>query len=45
MQMLGTRQSSGGRRPAPAGQDAFSQAVPEQQPQSNEGPPEDEIPF
>jgi single-strand DNA-binding protein len=47
MQMLGTRQSSGARRAAPAGQDALSQAVPEQQqqPQSNEGPPEDEIPF
>jgi single-strand DNA-binding protein len=46
MQMLGSRQSSGGRRAAPGEQDAFSQEAPErqQQPAAN-GPPEDEIPF
>ena len=45
MQMLGSRQSSGGRRPTSSGQDGYSQAVPEQQQPAANGPPEDEIPF
>jgi single-strand DNA-binding protein len=46
MQMLGSRSSSGSGQRAAAGQEAYSQAVPEQpQQRAADGPPEDEIPF